>query len=255
MSGEVIDFFIEKLHDLTDCQIYILQGNHDYSKQFKSIIKPLSRFKNITVIDNKIEIELYTNRCLFLPYRYTAKEDYANIEGIFDYIFGHITDPQDQFSDEGIEIKVKGKKIYGHTHLGNDRCLGVPFVTRKGEENNKFRLARIFEDKRFEYLKLPKFFDYVEIDYNEDISKIVLPMNYQLIINNAINRKLAREKFREHKIYEINVITEQLKFDELSENIETDLKKKDLYSYYCDWVKEAKPEKEVHIILDSLLQK
>lgn len=256
MSGEVIDFFIEQIHDLDDCEIFILQGNHDYSKQYKSIIKPLQRFSNITIIDELKVMDIVGNNCLFLPYRYTAKEDYANITGEYDYIFAHITDPEDQFIDEGISIVAPGKKIYGHTHLQNERCLGVPYCTRRGEENNAFRLARIFSDKSVEYIPLPKFFDYIDIDYDIDIEELDISVpNYQLIIHDAPNRKLAKEKFRGHHIYTIHIITEELEFSDNDKDSFENNKRKTLHDYYVDWATENKVGKEVHSILDKLLKK
>jgi hypothetical protein len=561
MSGEVIDLFIEKLQQAKNSHKYILQGNHDYSKQFRSIIKPLRWIDNVTIIDDIKEIELLGNKCLFLPYRYTAKEDYKDVDGKYDYIFLHITDPKDQFSNEGIEIKAKGKKVYGHcfsedteiltkrgwikgfdlkkddivatmnknsellewnsinaffeysnynelyyfnnqhinilatdehgviykrkmnnriletkmnslkynmklfcalnnslemkynldylrfivwivtdgaiennkgsihirwhlkkerkikrlvsllerlcikysykpqksgnvkinlsvdvskiwielfkngkklpdwfmflckeeadavleeyantdgcyvgkekngiqissskeeeidilqilcvtngyrtikhpkkntnnifflqinvknrlttyssksyykkikykgkvwcinvdngtlisrregkvcitlnTHIGNTRCLGVPYATKFGEQYNEYQLVKIFEDKHLEYIKLPKFFDYVSIEHGDEVNPANMPPNFKLIIENAPNRKLAKEKYKGYKIYKVNILTEELKL----ETKDSSDQKKSLGDLFEEWAKKNTVEKPVYLYISKLLSK
>ena len=97
---------------------------------------------------------------------------YKDLQGDYDYIFCHFTNPEDQFADEGIELKVKGYQIYGHTHThakyDTKIVLGVPIVTRNGEKNNP--VMKIKESGRVEWITYPVFFDILTIKYGEEMS-------------------------------------------------------------------------------------
>jgi len=147
----------------------IIQGNHDISKIKGSALTHLQHHSNITVYDDITEIEVDGYKCLILPYQYNM-EHYKELTGEYDYIFCHFTNPENQFADEGIELKVKGFQIYGHTHTyaqyDNKLIVGVPIITRNLEKNNC--IIKI-KNGKIDFIDVPVFFDIVDLKYGDKI--------------------------------------------------------------------------------------
>jgi hypothetical protein len=84
-----------------------------------------------------------------------------------------------------VDIKGLGKEviqIFGHTHTKkeyvNKIIVGVPLITRHGEENNP--IIQISENKKIEYVNIPVFIDIKTIQFGE-------PMENENYIYNIIN--------------------------------------------------------------------
>lgn len=147
----------------------ILTGNHDQSKIKGNSLLHLRHHENITVYDDVTEVTIGKYRCLMLPYKYDMSE-YKDIRNGSDYIFCHFTNPEDQFADEGIELKLQGFQIYGHTHTfaqyDNKLVLGCPVITRNGEKNNS--IIEI-NNGGITFITPPVFFDIQTISYGDKI--------------------------------------------------------------------------------------
>ena len=152
--------------------VYIIGGNHTYSYRKGSVLEGLQHVPNVHVILEPTEIILYNLKCLFLPYKYDAKE-YEKLTGTYDYIFTHITPVECAFANEGIQLQVKGTRIHGHTHIQTDfidkitrdqhYVIGVPLPTRNGENQNHRILG--IEDKQVNIINIPKFMEIKTISY------------------------------------------------------------------------------------------
>jgi len=110
---------IEKL--LQFRQVFILTGNHDYSKIKGNSLLPLMHHRTITVLEEATEVILEGNKYLLLPYLYSnMKEKYEILQGKYDYICTHVTPCECAFGDEGIDLHPEGIYVHGHTHIATD---------------------------------------------------------------------------------------------------------------------------------------
>jgi len=167
-------------------QIYIIQGNHEYSRQKGSALAPLQKLQNVNIIfEIKRTVVEQKWTCVFLPYRYNFEEMklYENIKeswgdgtkGI-DYVFTHITPPEAAFADEGIQLDLEAKKIiHGHTHIqkifrsnGIEHIiLGVPQTTRNLEQNFTKQILEITEED-FKFIDCPVFMTIEDIEFDQE---------------------------------------------------------------------------------------
>lgn len=174
--------------------IYVLEGNHTYSKRKGTVLNGLYDFANINTIIESCVKEIEGNKCLFLPYLQVDNKNYYENEfkideNNFDFIFTHLSPKESSWGNEGIDfdkIDLQGTYIHGHIHTqqnewhdknGNRHIiLGCPIPTRHGEQNQEHRIARI-KDKQIEFIKVPQYFTYETIEYG------TIPSNPNNVIN------------------------------------------------------------------------
>jgi hypothetical protein len=157
-------------------QVYIIQGNHSLSKRKGSALKGLHLIPNVKVFFEMEECTIENQRCLFMPHIYRdLKETYEKIEGAFDFIFTHLTPWFAPFSEvTGITFSknLKGQFIHGHEHINckrdNHLILGVPYITRHKEQDKKFQVLEITQNKELIFYDVPQFFTYETISYGEE---------------------------------------------------------------------------------------
>ena len=250
IDGEIIAFIMEVLKKFS--KVIIVKGNDNHDG---NLLEPLAKLDNIQVAFDITELTIDGNKCLLLPNKKDMKE-YESLTGEYDYIFGHFSDIENQFGDEGIALSkdLKGKLILGHIHQSSKNCLGVPYPTRFLEHKQKHQIATV-RNSKLEYKEIPNIFTYYEIDFDDDEVKCDYPY-FQLFINNAPNEREARKKFKEYPIYKVNVKSDLFVSDNDSEDeIENEFDKKiPLGSYLEKFAKERDIDKNVYTILREVLQ-
>jgi hypothetical protein len=84
----LVNEIVNAFHDLSQqCEVIILQGNHDFLHNAHPFFEFVNRFKNICWISKPTE----RDGCLYLPHTRDYKKDWANIGFTKDYayIFAH----------------------------------------------------------------------------------------------------------------------------------------------------------------------
>ncbi len=281
-NPSVYDFVISKRKEMKFKEDYILAGNHCYNRSRDSYAEEPLQNKNNTKIIYKpevIEIEcensynttcLKTLKCLFLPFLYdriffnmSMKDYYESEEFLkefndsYDFIFYHFQDSSMKFSaddDNGIDIDIlEGEKLGGHIHKRQSNYLGSPYPLRYDERGkDSFILLIDMETKKREYIQIPKFLDYEEIDYNVD--KIpenkLWKFHYDLGIYeyriydiiDAPSEDSAREKFKGLYIREVKLKKDKSEILEEENGTE---EKKTIEVYFDNFCKKNNIEKRI----------
>lgn len=223
-------------------KVFILTGNHDYSKRMGNSLDPLDEFENISIIKEVTELNIEDMKCLFLPFKYTdMKEEYEELEGFYDLIFTHITPPECAFGDEGINLKLKCRYfVHGHTHIQKDfktkdsihHVLGVPIATRHGEDKQDFRMMEITDKNKYRFIHVEKYFEYEEVIFGND------PKSRNNILNivDAPDIKSVFDRYKDYYIREEGIkIKNENNTDGDENKFEIDFNSiKQLYIDYCN---------------------
>jgi len=193
---KVYEMFYEFLSKRKN-KTYILKGNHDISSNKGFCLSSISHgHKGVFVYEEKAEVEIEGIKCLMLPWIHNYKEEYEQIKWKGDYCFLHVTNSEDAFGSEGVELKdIDAIQIYGHTHtrrLVNDRKIvqGVPLATRNKEVVNP--LIKIIDNNTYEFVDMPIYFEFQTLEYQQ------LPENKNNILNiiNAPSSKAVYETYK-----------------------------------------------------------
>lgn len=237
--------------------IWILQGNHDYSKRDGSGLDPLKAKDNIVLINILQEFLVNEKKCLFLPYFYPVslmKETYENFNSNikYDYIFYHFDDETIFFGGKarGINIShLKGKRIGGHIHKKQNNYLGSVSIVRADERKKGSFLYHLEKD---EYICIPTFLDYVIIDYskglnveNESSAPYII---YDII--NAPSKELAEEKFKDY--YRGKISTK--KNIQIESSSSKAGKKKSIKEYFKEFLQLNNIDEKLSVILLEVLE-
>jgi len=227
-AKEYFYFMEDFLKKLKFKEVLILHGNHTWSRKYGSALEPLKTISNVRIISSFETLKIDNTECLLLPYfkeysnvsKLTMKETYEILDtpASNDFIFGHFF--HTVFFDEKIDIDhLNGKRIFGHVHVRDKEktYLGTPIPTRYDEKNQIGNIAVIdTKSKELSYKEVPHFLDYYEVDYKDDISKLIFDSDYKIIdILNAPNRDEALFKFQDFHIRKIDVI----KYDEKGKEV------------------------------------
>jgi DNA repair exonuclease SbcCD nuclease subunit len=200
--------------------MYILGGNHDYHRLYKSYsIFPLSSLENVEVITKDRIIEIEGLNFLFLPWIHESsikqrfgvsslKEYYETIaleqykDKRIDYLLYHFEDEKlPTFGgEEGIDLSLypAKRRIGGHIHIAQYDYLGTPYQTRydeRGKESFYISITDSIEEK----IKLPNFIEYLTIDFEEEVE--ATDCIKILTVKNAPSSEAVFEKFKGDKIY------------------------------------------------------
>ena len=237
------EFLMQRSHRCT----FILQGNHDTSRNKGCSVSSFNLFNNVKIYQEEQEVLINNINCLFLPY----KDNYRNYEelaGSYDFIFTHVTPVEAQFANEGIRFpKLKGMFIHGHTHIQKDYkdefgnkhiILGVPISTRHLEDQSH-RLIKIKDDKTIEYIDVPYYFKYETINYSDEPTF----KNNILNIKNAPNRKLVYEKYKDYYIRDAGI--ELLRTEATKEDFNKEFEKSTILDKFKLYAKDKGLSQEV----------
>jgi hypothetical protein len=207
---EIFSLFAEFVRS-RNSYVYILEGNHTYSKIKGSVLEGLSSVPNVKqyLIPNTIGLNLLCLPYLTIDNKKYYEEQFEFEPKDFDFIFTHLSPKECSWGNEGIDfdkVNLKGTYIHGHIHLqsefkdiyGNKHIvLGVPFPSRNLEEQQEHRIARI-TNKEIEFIKVPQFFTYETIEFGQEPSN---PNNI-LNIKNATSWEAVHEKYKGRYIRE-----------------------------------------------------
>ena len=250
-----VDYFVNRSYFN---QIYFLTGNHDVANldSVLSIFRPL---KNVKVITDWEIIKFYNCNLLMLPHyshegteKSSMVETYSNLYKTvteeFDYGFSHVEDETQHFSKKFVDVsKLNVKRwLNGHIHNGNawngGHYLGSACVNSVAEHDVDKKIAIIDgETKECEFVTLPKFLEYYEVEYPNKLPKI--DTKYGLfLVRNSLDKKVTEEEYskqaeelgfkfyarkilsKKSKVLEVGEVekTENLTFDDFADSIELD---------------------------------
>ena len=258
LYGIFVDLFTNKS---SFDKIWILQGNHDcvYMSSVLSLFAPL---KNVEVIQEWKIIDFYNTKILTLPFyshegstKKPMNEVYSHLyenEEIkdleFDFCMGHIEDETNHFSKNFCDLsQLKVKHfLHGHIHNGNawnsGHYLGSACANSVAEHGVDKKIAIIDgETKACEFITLPKFLEYYEVEYPNKLPKI--DTKYGLfLVRNSLDKKVTEEEYskqaeelgfkfyarkilsKKSKVLEVGEVekTENLTFDDFADSVELD---------------------------------
>jgi len=167
--------------------VYVLQGNHDYTKYSGSNLSMFFGFENVTIIRDILNIKINDlGNCLFLPHiegltlngKYEEKIN-SLISNDQDYIFGHHFFKENSIFDTPYLntdlLKLKYKYFFqGHVHnfekLGsNNYCIGSVSQCNKGERNqSKYYLEIIDNEIITKEIDKSKFSQFIEVEWGNE---------------------------------------------------------------------------------------
>lgn len=244
-------------------KIYILSGNgiHEFNRsKLNWAIDPLAVHEQVELVKQPTETFLGELKILFLPWvpgkffnDQTMKEWYeSNLEyyedAEYDYILGHFN--HKEFFGHKIDISsLKAKNIrMGHIHIPDDEYVGVDTITRYDEKGIKCQLNVIdMEVKEEAKLDIPRFFDYVEVDYENDL---ITDLPYFIVdVKNAPSKEKAYQKFGQYRIR--NIVLSQDEVDD--ENNDSTINHFDTQFFVTNYIKEKSIPKGVAEKIRSVL--
>jgi hypothetical protein len=196
--------------------VYILNGNHTYSKRKGFVLEGFSNFKNVHIILTPTVYDIEGKKCLFLPYLevdnkvYYTDYKFSETENFFDYIFTHLTPWKVAFGEEGIDFNnLKGTFIHGHIHMQLDfkddyenkhMIVGVPIPTRHLEQLQKHRILEI-KNGNVNIIYIPQYFTYETLQFGEEPSN----KNNILNVKNVPSWEALYKTYRQYHIREEGV--------------------------------------------------
>lgn len=104
----LVNDVVDIIHSFSKfCQVIVLRGNHDYTRDDFPFFRFLRRLKNVRWVNAVSRLQLDDADCLFLPHTRTYEKDWAKLPQLeeIDWIFAHNT-------FEG-SITEHGKKLSG----------------------------------------------------------------------------------------------------------------------------------------------
>lgn len=239
-------------------QIYLLTGNHDVANldNVLALFRPL---KNVKVITDWEIIKFYNCNLLMLPHyshegteKLSMVETYSNLYKTvteeFDYGFSHVEDETQHFSKKFVDVsKLNVKRwLNGHIHNGNawngGHYLGSACANSVAEHDVDKKIAIIDgETKECEFVTLPKFLEYYEVEYPNPLPKITTKYGL-FLVKNSIDKNTTLEEYskqaeelgfkfyarkilsKKSKVLEVGEVekTENLTFDDFADSVELD---------------------------------
>lgn len=211
-SSSLVSFYLNLfLNTWKDKYIYILQGNHDYNLSTSSL-DFFESLDNVKIINNLIELNIEDKKCLFLPHyshegtnKQPMVETYSNLSGTYDYIFGHIEDEEQHFTDKFCNLaNIKGLRVFGHIHTPtiqkNGHYLGSCVKNSSTEKDDEKYLALINES--LQLIKIPNLLNYETIKYGDEVKdqKTLILLN----VNEAPS-KIEAINFYENKYPNVKI--------------------------------------------------
>lgn len=224
-------------------KIHIISGNHDQSRRSGNILKPFNHYENVMIYEEKTEVEIEGHKCLMLPYIHNAKEEYEKIEWKGNFMFGHFTNEEDAFGNDGVNTdKIKAYQMFGHTHTNHiisktKVVVGVQIPTRNLEISNSY--YEITEDSIINELCPPDYFEYQTIEYGK------FPENKNNILN-IINCPSMQSVWEMYKDYHVRREGIELLRTEAEENNDAiDFESGNIVEKFSLYSKDKKLSKEI----------
>jgi len=248
---------------------YIVLGNHDV-KSYKGLVQNSlmfvpQTFDNIIVIDDLTAVyddDGNLPKVLCMPHRYNEDfikryNDYlkAHADEEWDAIVGHFY-ATESFSGDYVDVsKVKAKvKAIGHVHTRiAPEYLGSLWPNSSSEDFTPYpRAIRCLKDGIVSEIPLPKFLQFVKVDFGEELPQTETP-NTVYIINNA-SLEDAKQKYGQDKFIKVGKLKAQETATVSSlENVSTS--EKSNLDYFNDMITELKlqPSRSAYKAIMTLL--
>lgn len=259
----VVEFFLRKLRFK---KIYILRGNHDFSKREGDALQIFDSIENIEIIRFPEELEIEDVPVLCLPYLYPFQVEKKSMKDLYGdssfydrfeldhrYIFGHFG--EETAGTYGVEVtlpkELKGTRIFGHIHSQmNSVYLGTPYRTRYDEKNRKkFELLSIDTSTgNSERIEIPDLLQYDTITFGDDVKDSEVLTIYD--IENAPSIEDAYEKYNFLYIREVRKKFQKQERTVSETELVDNLSLKDLFAEYATINKVSNDVQE--LILEEL---
>lgn len=226
--------------------IHIIHGNHEYNRGRGSVLRTLSRFKNIKVYFEDCTEIIEDKKTLILPFQY-KEEDFRRYELIterHDIVAGHFSPPGYNRGVDEVDLQMDADNfIYGHIHIpadfindhGRHCILGVPLVTRNGEQDCKKRIYSTTDG----YIPVPTFMTIESVKYGDE------PKSKDNLLNiyDAPSVESVYMKYGD-----FNVRREGIEFVRTQQQNTQDMKKNfsSLEDHFERYTKDKNTSKEVH---------
>lgn len=147
----LVNDVVDIIHSFSQfCEVLVLRGNHDYTRDDFPFFRFLRRLKRVRWINTVSRIDLGKADCLFLPHTRDYKKDWAKLPHVeeLQFIFAHNTFegattehgkklsgiPTSFFDDEDLPI-VSGD-IHTPQTLGPVTYVGAPYTVDFGDDYN-----------------------------------------------------------------------------------------------------------------------
>lgn len=215
-------------------KFFILAGNHDWSGTLKQYsILSFRNLSNVEIICEPCVKTIDGKTFAFLPHYKNfkiMKELYTNLSEEFinaDCVCYHFEDE----TQHGIDISyLKGKRFGGHIHT---QCknyeLPMPITSRYDERETDNGIYNLTESK---IISVPKFIDYYDFEYGEEIP-VGLAMFPIINIRNAPSKSLAQEKYKDNYIHDIYVLNKKKE-----KIVNTESKTKSIIDFFFNYIKD-----------------
>ena len=127
----------------------------------------------------------------------------------YDYLFGHIETESDHFSNNYVDLSkldIK-RKVLGHLHASlNKDFLGVPVLRSYAEKNHSPKILEInLETGEEIYHEVPKFINYVDTNYPDDLDFSESEYYNLFTIKECIDKESAKvyyeNKYKEKDLF------------------------------------------------------
>ena len=161
-------------------KVYVIRGNHDYSKRFGDGLEPLEALDNLVLFKEPTRTTIHDLECLILPYYYPysnklppMEEHYANldVDWPLDLVFTHVPDETQTLDPMHIDLSyIKAQKISGHIHIPSENYLGSVMPTRFSE-NGKLNQIALIDGAEWKHPRIPIFLEYRELTYGDEKPK------------------------------------------------------------------------------------
>jgi len=236
-SGEVNKLAFSFFEELSFKKSFICKGNHD--EKIDDATKILDKLSNLEIVRIPKVVDIEDQRILFLPHYYSTKtglpimrEYYSSLPNELttniNEIVYHIDDETNGFSKDYDFSYIKcDRRTGGHLHVNDGgNFVGTPVINRYDErEKDSFIKTYDLETKEIEYIEVPRFLDYYDLDYEKELeesydSEIQIFNIFNSPFNDAYKTKFENLFVRQETLKEFS---ESIEIGSSDEKIDTNI--------------------------------
>lgn len=253
VNGKVMRFILDVFQDKLKAEhMWIVTGNHDFSRQKGSFLETFEgeTTDRVTVVSVPEELKIGEVSFFLLPYFYpnsipdysTMKEVYGNLIVNSDYIIGHFSDETSPLFMDADVSHMKGKRLFGHVHVGSAHYVGTPYITRKDESGKDSWIINIDTQRREDQrINVPVCLEYMDVEYGDPIEEQTdYPVIYS--VKNAPTKAAAEEMYSDFYLGTIQV---KSNFDRTLSKEKSDGKIRPIMEYFEEFVAKNDVSKSV----------
>lgn len=196
INGGLVVSWLETFVNASRFQhIHVVRGNHDYKK--KDGVEQLAyefyrERSNVTIYESRTEIQIEGQRVLLLPYYHyglnqeTMAQSYSVIHKenqTYDLVVGHFADESFGLGSDIVKNvgKIESKHIclgHIHTRVNPEIYIGSVYANKVNENDNRRAAWIIDSNSRKVEVPLPKFCEFVSVNFPEPlpVSDAIVPI-------------------------------------------------------------------------------